>query len=156
MTASARRTWQTSSTVSVSSMNGTRDGIEVKGRAAHAMIPEEGINAIARLCTALNAIGIQSNAIDFVAREIGQDPYATRIFGDIADEPSGKLKFNVGKIDLRMTEQLSIDIRIPVTFSREEVVNPLVKAAAKYGLEYKELTGWDRSICHWTISWSQP
>ncbi len=114
------------------------DGIEVKGRAAHAMIPEEGINAIGRLCIALDAIGIQSRAIDFVAQEIGQDPYATRIFGDTIDEPSGRLKCNVGKIDLGKSEQLSIDIRIPVTVSREEVVNRLVMAAAKYGLEYRE------------------
>src|SRR4030042_3817768 len=33
------------------------DGIEVKGKAAHAMITEEGINAIARLCIALRLIG---------------------------------------------------------------------------------------------------
>ena len=63
------------------------DGIEVKGRAAHAMIPEEGINAIARLCIALHAIGIQSKAINFIAQEIGEDPNATRIFGECADEP---------------------------------------------------------------------
>ena len=121
------------------------DGIEVKGRAAHAMIPEEGINAIARLCIALNAIGIQSRAINFVAQEIGQDPNAIRIFGEIADEPSGKLKFNVGKIDLGQTEQLSIDTRIPVTASKEEVVNLVTRAAAKYGLEYKEFD-WLASI----------
>lgn len=114
------------------------DGVEVKGRAAHAMIPEEGINAITRLCIALNAIGLQSRAINFVAQEIGQDPYATQIFGVMADEPSGKLKFNVGKIDLGKTEQLFIDIRIPVTAPREEVVTSLTMTAAKYGLEYKE------------------
>jgi succinyl-diaminopimelate desuccinylase len=116
----------------------SKDGTEVKGRAAHAMIPEEGINAIGRLCIALNAIGIQSRAINFVAQEVGQDPYATRIFGGITDEASGKLKFNVGKIDLGETEQLSVDIRIPVTESKKEVVDHLVRAAAKYGLEYKE------------------
>ena len=33
-------------------------GIEIHGKAAHAMIPEEGVNAIARLCIALRAIGI--------------------------------------------------------------------------------------------------
>jgi succinyl-diaminopimelate desuccinylase len=114
------------------------DGIEVKGRAAHAMIPEEGVNAIARLCIALHAIGIQSGAINFVAKEIGQNPYAAQLFGNIADEPSGRLKFNVGKIDLGKIEQLCIDIRIPVTVSKEEVVTPLVAAAAKYGLGYKE------------------
>lgn len=114
------------------------DGIEVKGRAAHAMIPEEGINAIARLCIALNATGIQSKAINFVAQEIGQDPYATRIFGDCADEPSGQLKFNVGKIELGQTEQLFIDMRLPVTVSKDEIVKALSAAAARYGLEYKE------------------
>jgi hypothetical protein len=77
------------------------DGIEVKGRAAHAMVAEEGINAIARLCIALKAIGIESKAINFIANEIGEDPSATRIFGECADEPSGKLKFNVGKIDFK-------------------------------------------------------
>jgi len=114
------------------------EGIEVRGRAAHAMIPEEGINAIARLCIALNAIGIQSKAINFVVQEIGQDPNATRIFGECADEPSGKLKFNVGKIELGQAEQLFIDTRLPVTASKEEVVKALTITAAKYGLEYKE------------------
>jgi succinyl-diaminopimelate desuccinylase len=114
------------------------DGIEIKGRAAHAMIPEQGINAIARLCIALHAIGIHSKAINFIAQEIGEDPNATRIFGDCADEPSGKLKFNVGKIDLGGVEQLSIDSRLPVTMPKEEMVAKLSAAAAKYGLEYKE------------------
>ena len=115
-----------------------KNGIEVKGRAAHAMIPEEGINAIARLCIALNAIGIQSRAINFISQEIGQDPYGTRIFGDCADVPSGRLKFNVGKIDLGDREQISIDTRLPVTASKEEIVKELKAVAAKYGLTYKE------------------
>ncbi len=114
------------------------DAIEVKGRAAHAMIPEEGINAIARLCIALEAIGFESKAINFIAEEIGEDPNATRIFGECADAPSGKLKFNVGKIELGKRELLSIDSRIPVTASKEEMVSKLSAVAAKYGLEYKE------------------
>ena len=72
------------------------DGIEVKGKAAHAMIPEEGINAISRLCIALHAIGIESKAINFIAQEIGEDPYATRIFGDCSDESLGKAKVQRG------------------------------------------------------------
>ncbi len=114
------------------------DGIEVKGRAAHAMIPEEGINAITRLCIALHAIGIHSKAIDFIAQEIREDPNAARIFGDCTDAPSGKLKFNVGIIELGGVEQLSIDSRIPVTESKEEMVARLSATAAKYGLKYKE------------------
>lgn len=114
------------------------DGIEVKGRAAHAMVPEEGINAIARLCMALNAIGVQSKAIRFIAQEVGEDPNATNIFGDCFDEPSGKLKFNIGKIELGEVERLYIDSRLPVTVAKEEIVAKLSAAAAKYGLQYKE------------------
>jgi predicted dipeptidase len=118
----------------------TRNGqsIEIHGKAAHAMIPEEGINAIARLCIALRAIGVESKAIDFIAQEVGEDPNATRIFGACADEPSGKLKFNVGIIDFGEVERISIDCRIPVTVSKEEVVVKLSTAAARYGLSYKE------------------
>jgi len=114
------------------------DGIEVKGKAAHAMITEEGINAIARLCIALRGIGIESKTINFIAQEIGEDPYATRIFGDCKDEPSGKLKFNVGMLNIREKEQISIDTRIPVTISKDEIVKKLSAAAAAYGLVYKE------------------
>ena len=114
------------------------DGIEVKGKAAHAMIPEEGVNAIARLCLALRAIGIESKATNFIAREIGEDPYATRIVGECSDEPSGKLKFNVGMIHLGEKELISIDSRIPVTVSKDEIVKKISAAAASYGLEYKE------------------
>ncbi len=114
------------------------DGIEVKGRAAHAMIPEEGINAIARLCIALKAIRVESKAINFIAQEIGEDPNAVRLFGEIADEPSGKLKVNVGKIELGETERIWIDARLPVTVPKEEIVDKLRAAADRYGLEYKE------------------
>jgi succinyl-diaminopimelate desuccinylase len=113
-------------------------GIEVHGKAAHAMEPEAGINAITRTCIALEAIGLRSRAVDFVAQEVGEDPYATGIFGRCTDEPSGRLKFNVGKIVLGEVEQLCIDCRIPVTVPKGEVVEKLSAAAARYGLVYRE------------------
>jgi predicted dipeptidase len=113
-------------------------GIEVHGKAAHAKETEAGINAIARTCVALSAIGVRSKGIDFVAREVAEDPYATHIFGACAEEPSGRLKFNVGKIDLGELEQLSIDCRVPVTVPKGEIVAKLVAAAANYGLEYRQ------------------
>jgi acetylornithine deacetylase/succinyl-diaminopimelate desuccinylase-like protein len=81
---------------------------------------------------------MDSKAIRFLAQEIGEDPYATRIFGECADEPSGRLKLNVGKIELGKTERLSIDCRIPVTIPKEEVVAKLKTVAARYGLTYQE------------------
>jgi succinyl-diaminopimelate desuccinylase len=112
--------------------------IEVCGKAAHAMVPEKGINAIARLCIALRAIGIESKAINFIAQEIGEDQNATRIFGECADEPSGKLTFNVGMIELGEVEQIGIDCRVPVTVPKAEIASKLSATAARYGLTYSE------------------
>ena len=114
------------------------NGIEVKGKSAHAMVPEEGVNAIAHLCIALRAIGIESKAINFIAQDVGEDPNATRIFGECADEPSGKLKLNAGMIDLADAEQISIDARLPVTVAKADIVAKLSAAAARHGLEYQE------------------
>ncbi len=116
----------------------TADGLAVRGKSTHASEPELGVNAIARLCIALQAIGVESGAIRFVAEEVGEDVNATRIFGVCADEPSGELKFNIGMIDLGATEQLSIDCRIPVTVSKDEIMAKLRTAAARYGLAYHE------------------
>jgi len=113
-------------------------GLRVLGKAAHAAIPETGINAITRLCIALQAIGLESKVIRFVAQQVGEDPFAALIFGQCADEPSGQLKLNIGKIDIGHKEQLAIDIRIPVTVSREEIVDRLVTVAGEYGLAYRE------------------
>jgi len=114
-------------------------GIKVMGKAAHAMIPEEGINAIARLCIALQAIGVESKAINFIAQEIKEDPNASQVFGDVSDEQTGKLKFNIGKIELAEDEVISIDSRIPVTVPKDEIVNKLTEVAEKYSLTFNEV-----------------
>ena len=44
--------------------------------------------------------------------------------------PSGKLKFNVGMINLSDKEQISIDTRIPVTVSKDEIVKKAQRLAA--------------------------
>jgi predicted dipeptidase len=121
------------------------DGVKVLGKSAHAQDADKGINAINRLAAALKAIGIGSKAIDFIVNEVGEDPFAGKVFGNVEDEDSGKLKFNVGKIKLDDTETLSLDIRIPVTVDKNEIVDKLTKAAERYGLTYKEYD-WLKSI----------
>lgn len=123
----------------------TETSVKVLGRAAHAQAAEKGINAINRLAIALKNIGINSKVIDFIVEEIGEDPFATKIFGDCQDKASGKLKFNVGKLSIRETETLSIDVRIPVTVDKNEIVAKISEAAQGYGLTYKEYD-WLKSI----------
>ncbi|NRD76461.1 Sapep family Mn(2+)-dependent dipeptidase [Bacillus sp. BRMEA1] len=113
--------------------------VVVVGRAVHAQVAEKGINAITRLLMALKQIGYTSKTIDFIHEIIKEDPYALEIFGDCQDEASGKLKFNIGKVELNdEVERLSIDIRFPVTVAKEIIVTKLTTAAAAYGLTYKE------------------
>lgn len=120
--------------------------LSVKGTALHSQVCDKGINAISRLCIALNNIGVNSDAIKFIADVIGEDGNANNIVPNCQDDVSGKLTFNIGKIDLNPDNQtISLDIRIPVTFQKEDVVSPLVKIANKYGLEYKEFD-WLKSI----------
>jgi predicted dipeptidase len=116
----------------------TGDGVVVAGKAAHAMNPEEGVNAVVRLAMALDALGSDSKAVHFLAQMVKEDPQATDAFGSIEDDVSGKLTFNVGKLDIDDVERVSVDIRIPVTVDKEEVVAKLRAAAAEYGLEYRE------------------
>ncbi|MDI6694211.1 MAG: M20 family metallopeptidase [Anaerolineales bacterium] len=117
------------------SING---GVQVIGKAAHAQVPEEGVNAICRLAIALHSCGVHSPAIDFLAQEIGEDPYARKIFGDVQDEDTGRLKFNVGMIESGEVERISLDIRIPASVEKQKVVEKLVQSADKYGLKYQQ------------------
>ena len=110
------------------------DNIEVKGKAAHALAAEEGVNAIARLCVALRATGIESKAINFIADRISvKITYAREFFSKCSDWISGRLRFNIGMIDIDGVEQISIDTRIPVTVPKEEIVAKLSTAALEYG-----------------------
>lgn len=123
----------------------TPSGVKVLGKSAHAQVTEKGINAIARLAIALKAIGITSKTIEFIVNEIGEDPFAVKIFGNCEDEDSGKLKLNVGKISIKEKESISIDMRIPVTVTKDEIVDKIKKAGEKYGLYYREYA-WLKSI----------
>ncbi|MFV0424983.1 MAG: Sapep family Mn(2+)-dependent dipeptidase [Bacilli bacterium] len=122
------------------------DDLEVIGKAVHAQVADTGINAITRTFIAMKEICPNSNAINFVCETFGEDANATTIFGDLSDEFSGKLMFNLGKFNFNNeSEELSIDIRIPVTIEKEVVVEKLTEIANKYGLEYNEYD-WLRSI----------
>lgn len=121
------------------SFDTSEDEIVVLGKAVHAQVAEKGINAINRLLIGLKRVGYTSKTIEFVNELIKEDPFGLEIFGDCKDEVSGKLKFNIGKIELNEEfERLSIDIRIPVTADKQEIVKQLSKTAKAYGLAYNE------------------
>ncbi len=81
-----------------------------------------------------------SNAVKFVCETFAEDANAKAIVGDVSDEPTGKLMFNLGKFDFNSHEEvLSINIRIPVLIDKEEIVEKIKESASKYDLEYHEV-----------------
>lgn len=115
------------------------ENIEVVGKSVHAQIAEEGINAINRYLHALEVMGKHSKAGKFVVDNLIGHKFAEPIFGKVADEHSGELKFNLGKIEFNKdNEILCIDMRIPVTYDVNDIVDALSKKAKEYGLEYSK------------------
>lgn len=113
--------------------------LTVFGKSVHAKDAEKGTNAIARLLIAMKQAGMNSKAIDFITKYINEDALAHNIFGKCFDEMSGNLKFNLGKIELNEKEEkLFIDMRIPVSVSKEFVLEKLEEAVSEFGFKIHE------------------
>ena len=111
----------------------------ILGKSIHAKDAEQGINAIQRYLLALDKMGHPTKAGNFVKDCLDGHKFAEPIFGEVKDEASGELKFNLGKIELTDKEEiLSIDMRLPVTCPKEQIVEALTKKAAEFGFVYEE------------------
>lgn len=103
--------------------------IKSYGVSAHGSTPEKGKNAIMELILALNSLDIQGNLgeiIDTLANSIGCEVNGQGMNVGLSDEPSGKLTLNPGVINVDdKSFNLIIDIRYPVTFTGEEVLDRL-------------------------------
>ncbi len=118
------------------------DKLEVIGKSVHALASDQGINSIVRTFIAMEKMYPNSDAIKFVCNTFREDANATSIVGKVFDEPTGKLMFNLGKFEFNEnSEELFINIRIPVLIDKDEIVEKIKASAAKYNLEYIE-TGW--------------
>ncbi|MGL4947616.1 MAG: Sapep family Mn(2+)-dependent dipeptidase [Cetobacterium sp.] len=113
--------------------------IEIVGKSVHAQVAETGINAINRYLHALTKSGKSTKSGTFITENLIGYNFAELIFGEVKDEHSGELKFNVGKIEFtHENEILCIDMRIPVTYDKEIIVKKITEKAKEYGFEYKE------------------
>lgn len=112
--------------------------IHVKGKSIHSKDAPAGINANTRLAEALTHVYDQQG-LKLLGEKIKGDANGVSAIGEFADEASGKLTFNAAtvKINHEKTE-IGIDIRIPVTVDKEEVVSQLTNLAKAYGFEYHE------------------
>lgn len=109
------------------------------GKSVHSAASDTGINAVARLCIALNNIGIDSNIIKFLAEVIGEDANGNNIIPNCKDDVSGKLTVNIGRVTIDNEKEFAgIDVRIPVTYKKDDFVKELKKMTDKYNLNYEE------------------
>ncbi|MBG9367472.1 dipeptidase [Streptococcus sp. NLN64] len=114
------------------------DQVTVLGISRHSKDAAEGINAIVRLAKALERFESHPT-LDFIVHAIGEDATGFNLFGNISDEPSGTLSFNIaGLIINTKKSEIRLDIRIPVTVDKEALVSTLQAKAQACGLIYEE------------------
>ena len=112
--------------------------VTVLGLPKHAKDAAEGINAIVRLATVLQPLQGHP-ALAFIAEAVGEDATGGCLFGDISDEPSGRLSFNIAGLTLNSEKsEIRIDIRIPVLADKDQLVAKLAEIAGRYQLSYEE------------------
>ena len=110
----------------------------VLGLPKHAKDAAEGVNAIVRLATVLQPLQAHP-ALTFIAEAVGEDATGSRLFGDVSDEPSGRLSFNIAGLTLNSEKsEIRIDIRIPVLADKDQLVAKLAEIAGRYQLDYEE------------------
>ena len=112
--------------------------ITVRGRAAHASKPEQGINAISMLMDFLGGLNFlndgTSDFVDFYNERIGFNLHGERIGCALEDEDSGRLTFNVGLAELdRNAAKLTINLRYPVSCTGEQVYAGIMEVLDEYG-----------------------
>lgn len=102
----------------------------------NAMNAPQGVNAVLRLCIALDDV-FDFAPLDLIGKCFLEDATGQNLLGKVADE-SGQLTFNISSFEVSPKEtRLQIDLRIPVTIDREQLVAQLSKRVQKYGLTYK-------------------
>ncbi|MDR2164015.1 MAG: Sapep family Mn(2+)-dependent dipeptidase, partial [Clostridiales Family XIII bacterium] len=113
--------------------------ITAQGVSAHGATPCAGENAISALLEFLGTLDIANDSvrafIDFYNERIGFEVYGEGLGIGFADEPSGKLTLNVGKMAMdRDAAILTLNVRYPVTFTSDAVYDALMPIVHRYDL----------------------
>lgn len=120
------------------------DGITTiisRGVSGHGSTPEVGVNAISHLLTFINVLDIQlgdlSSFVRFYDRTIGLEYNGERAGCGFEDKESGKLSYNVGKIDLTESSvELIINARYPITTPYKSVENGIIDSFKEIDMTY--------------------
>lgn len=109
--------------------------ISIKGKAAHASLPELGVNAITHGICALVEAGLKNEALVEFKEKIN-----TELNGESAGiglkDQYGNLTLNVGKIFIEEGEvNIAIDIRCPFTYPNSAAIDVLKEGFKNWSVE---------------------
>ncbi|WP_125764179.1 M20 family metallopeptidase [Companilactobacillus hulinensis] len=112
-------------------------GIEIHGNSVHAMNAPEGTNAVVRLGIALSDVFPDINILQFL-KKFGEDANATNLLGDVSDDVSGKLTFNISSLEINSERsRVQIDMRIPVKIDHDTLIKQVSDAVESFGMKYE-------------------
>lgn len=115
--------------------------LTVAGKSVHAMTPEKGVNAIAKLISVLQSITnsfSHKGFLDQFSQYIGDDFTGARLSCNLSDEISGTLTFNLGSIAFETDNfQMKCNVRYPVTYT--QVPELLKKQCEAVGFGYEQV-----------------
>lgn len=107
-----------------------KDTYYAYGVAAHAMVPQKGVNASFILFSFLNEVA-PSTLSKFFVKYLTFDPFGKKLSYDLYDEQMLELTSNVGVVKIREGKVLiGIDARVPRP-THEEVMRRQIELAAK-------------------------
>lgn len=109
------------------------------GKASHGARPANGYNAISALFSFLSTLKIEDeklkNLVEFFNEYIKMEYSGERLGINFEDEPSGVLTLTIGKIECEgKNVMFGFDIRYPVTFTKEQVIDQVEKRAKSKNL----------------------
>lgn len=114
------------------------DDLVVYGKAMHAMVADEGENAIVFAAEALHKAGKRNRMIDFIV-DVLANPNGEGIYGKVEDEVSGKLMLTVGDVQFTKDEQkVGIDMRFPVTTSKDFIDEGLKRVGEENNIRVED------------------
>ena len=115
--------------------------LTAEGFAAHAAHPSTGINAISGLMSTLSELSPENELAriaTFYMEHIGFDLTGKGLGIDLTDEISGRLSFNVGKVEVCDHKVIfSIDNRVPVTYQCAQVQELIQKQLIGSGFRFE-------------------
>lgn len=110
-----------------------------KGVASHASSPEKGKNAASALIELLHSVfGDRiGTLLTFASEKIEFSMDGSKMGVACEDEPSGKLTFNLGLVQVTEKDaEFSVDIRYPATLDGNAILEKIKALVQKAGLEY--------------------